>query len=142
MDRKQDCSTKYSLDKKLRGALTQSTIERCYICEKIHTVNSNIQDMKKDDLSQRRGRNSDIVEHTPVWIIDEEEFLLLVMKSHCHSKVLTHHPCLITLAEALGESDTSSTITTQLWKPCKSWWDAKSGKNPYLDCKNHRKRWR
>lgn len=31
---------------------------------------------------------------------------------------------------------------TQLWKPSRSWWEARSSKNPWIDPKNHVKRWR
>ena len=93
--------------------------------------------MNKDGFNTGQGR---AIGREQVWITDEEEFLLSVTKSHRQSEVLTHHPCVINLVEALGECD--SPWTTQLWKPGKSWWDAKSGKNPYLGPKTHRKRWR
>jgi hypothetical protein len=31
---------------------------------------------------------------------------------------------------------------TQLWKPSRSWWEAKSGKNPWIEPTSHNKRWR
>lgn len=31
---------------------------------------------------------------------------------------------------------------TQLWKPSRSWWEAKSGKNPWIEPNSHNKRWR
>lgn len=36
----------------------------------------------------------------------------------------------------------NSSSRTQLWKPSRSWWEARSGKNPWIDAKNHIKRWR
>lgn len=31
---------------------------------------------------------------------------------------------------------------TQLWKPSRSWWEAKNGKNPWIEPSSHNKRWR
>mmetsp|Transcript_59705 Transcript_59705/g.176917 ORF Transcript_59705/g.176917 Transcript_59705/m.176917 type:complete len:1342 (-) Transcript_59705:293-4318(-) len=35
-----------------------------------------------------------------------------------------------------------SNSRTQLWKPSRSWWEAKSGKNPWIEPSSHNKRWR
>jgi hypothetical protein len=35
-----------------------------------------------------------------------------------------------------------SAMRTQLWKPSRSWWEAKSGKNPWIEPSLHNKRWR
>jgi hypothetical protein len=36
----------------------------------------------------------------------------------------------------------NSSSRTQLWKPSRSWWEARSSKNPWIDPQNHVKRWR
>jgi hypothetical protein len=51
---------------------------------------------------------------------------------HGHGMAQTANP----LAE-LGGS-----MRTQLWKPSRSWWEAKSGKNPWIEPASHNRRWR
>jgi hypothetical protein len=55
---------------------------------------------------------------------------------------------LPTFHEAIGEKDivletiAGGTSKTQLWKPGRSWWEAKSGKNPWVEPVVHNNRWR
>jgi len=55
----------------------------------------------------------------------------------------------MTFPQAMGERDYDNSsqnsivgVRTQLWKPSRSWWEAKSGKNPWIEPKSHNKRWR
>lgn len=90
-------------------------------------------------------------------VVDEERWLL---SSLPHKP--TAAPSPTSFLEAIGEKtrhrsdlnpNDSSHCTpnplnvvmssrTQLWKPSRSWWEAKSGKNPWIEPRFHAKRWR
>ncbi len=93
-------------------------------------------------------------------VLDEEKFLLAAIASRTDEEMMIRD-CPASFAEAIGEVDSSSTndvcyqnghsenplsvlanSRTQLWKPSRSWWEAKSGKNPWIEPKLHNKRWR
>jgi hypothetical protein len=92
-------------------------------------------------------------------VLDEERFLLAVINNRTEEE-MEIRACPSTFAEAIGEIEpgisSESTLScqsdnplsvlaasrTQLWKPSRSWWEAKSGKNPWIEPKNHNKRWR
>lgn len=92
-------------------------------------------------------------------VLDEERFLLAVIANRSKEE-MEIRACPSTFAEAIGEIEpgisSESTLScqsdnplsvlaasrTQLWKPSRSWWEAKSGKNPWIEPKNHNKRWR
>lgn len=93
-------------------------------------------------------------------VIDEEKWLLAAIASRSQEEWMIRE-CPETFSEAIGESDilTSSVdgklnshsdnplsvvsaSRTQLWKPSRSWWEAKSGKNPWIEPSLHNKRWR
>lgn len=83
-------------------------------------------------------------------VIDEEQWLLSAIASRTvqetHSVV--NSDCPSTFLQAIGEKeyDPVQSVTghsrTQLWKPSRSWWEAKSGKNPWIEPTSHNKRWR
>jgi len=57
--------------------------------------------------------------------------------------------CPDTFLQAMGEKEYENPVAslagntrTQLWKPSRSWWEAKSGKNPWIEPSSHNKRWR
>jgi len=82
-------------------------------------------------------------------LLDEEWWLLSAMASRSPEEVALNHASALpsTFSEALGEKDSStsdsmSTSKTQLWKPGRSWWEAKSGKNPWVEPAVHNNRWR
>ena len=57
--------------------------------------------------------------------------------------------CPPTFSQAIGEKEYENPVhalsggnRTQLWKPSRSWWEAKSGKNPWIEPSSHNKRWR
>jgi hypothetical protein len=93
-------------------------------------------------------------------ILDEEEFLLASIASRKQDEILTC-PDSSCFQEAIGEegsqsegqsehsysesshSTTASSLSgNQLWKPKRSWWEAKSKKNPWIEPESHNMRWR
>ena len=83
-------------------------------------------------------------------LIDEEYFLLSAIASRTKEEVDSNQGVLLpSFAEAMGEivsnensSSVAGTSRTQLWKPGRSWWEAKSGKNPWVEPVVHNNRWR
>ena len=100
-------------------------------------------------------------------LIDEEKWLLRAISSRSVSEVENTRGSCPTFAQAIGEQDSVaaaddcssagggggsqqapnpmtdlSQSRTQLWKPSRSWWEAKSGKNPWIEPNSHNKRWR
>lgn len=97
-------------------------------------------------------------------LIDEEKWLLRAISSRSVSEIEYAGGSCPTFAQAIGEQDSIATddnsstgggsqqapnpmtdlsqSRTQLWKPSRSWWEAKSGKNPWIEPNSHNKRWR
>jgi hypothetical protein len=85
-------------------------------------------------------------------MIDEEKWLLAEVQKHhaaAESSSFDHHPdssCPATFRQAMGEKEYDLPPhlvgRTQLWKPSRSWWEAKSGKNPWIQPSLHNQRWR
>ena len=97
-------------------------------------------------------------------LIDEEKWLLasIANRSSQETAAITSTKCPATFLQAMGEKEydlitttattiannssnnttTTSVTRTQLWKPSRSWWEAKSGKNPWIEPSSHNKRWR
>jgi len=100
--------------------------------------------------------------HQPT--IDEERWLLHVISNRQttndkeeYTKASSQPPSPTSFLEAIGESATTqnnadtytpnplncvSHSRTQLWKPSRSWWEAKSGRNPWIEPRLHSRRWR
>jgi len=93
-------------------------------------------------------------------ILDEERFLLAAIESRGEDEMAIR-ACPSGFAVAIGEIEPSLSSEsmysngqtenplsvlkpskTQLWKPGRSWWEARSGKNPWIEPKHHNKRWR
>ena len=87
-------------------------------------------------------------------LIDQEDWLLDTINSSS-SDAFKPRVCPPGFAVAIGEEEPASaknndkpfenTIAdskTQLWKPSRSWWEARSGKNPWIEPNSHNKRWR
>ncbi len=84
-------------------------------------------------------------------LLDEEWWLMSAVASRTPDEVLINRSTklLPTFHEAIGEKDSvvpetaaGGTSRTQLWKPGRSWWEAKSGKNPWVEPVVHNNRWR
>mmetsp|Transcript_28267 Transcript_28267/g.43141 ORF Transcript_28267/g.43141 Transcript_28267/m.43141 type:complete len:846 (-) Transcript_28267:225-2762(-) len=80
-------------------------------------------------------------------LIDEERWLLMAIETRGETRS-NSAACPPTFLQAMGEREYENHLTslessrTQLWKPSRSWWEAKSGKNPWIEPKSHNKRWR
>ena len=167
---------KHPLTEKLRLELSQGTIDRCSIYSVIHGINTDIDEMVKNDKKHPgedlQDGNSALVravngparqhskqkdeDRTDLAVIDEETFLLWAIFSRSEDEITSHRACPSSFAEAIGESEplpvhdehTANPLNalassrTQLWKPSRSWWEAKSGKNPWIEPESHNKRWR
>ena len=84
----------------------------------------------------------------PNALIDEEAWLLQVVEER-DPEERTNTVCPPTFPQAMGEREYENPVQalsgqsrTQLWKPSRSWWEAKSGKNPWIEPSSHNKRWR
>mmetsp|Transcript_25394 Transcript_25394/g.59830 ORF Transcript_25394/g.59830 Transcript_25394/m.59830 type:complete len:915 (-) Transcript_25394:2718-5462(-) len=84
-----------------------------------------------------------------VALIDEEEWLLEAINTRNPDEIRSIKACPPTFLQAMGEREYENPLTslsngsrTQLWKPSRSWWEAKSGKNPWIEPNSHNKRWR
>ena len=77
-------------------------------------------------------------------LIDEEWWLISVIASRTPESIKNQSTEQPTFFEAMGEGDNDddSPSKTKLWKPSQSWWDAKSGKNPWVEPVVHDNRWR
>lgn len=83
-------------------------------------------------------------------LLDEEWWLMAAIASRTPEEVMINQSTklLPTFHEAIGEKDVvletiaGGTSRTQLWKPGRSWWEAKSGKNPWVEPVVHNNRWR
>jgi len=83
-------------------------------------------------------------------VIDEEEWLLSTIASREPAERQEQlRACPETFLQAMGEKEYENPVAslagntrTQLWKPSRSWWEAKSGKNPWIEPTSHNKRWR
>jgi hypothetical protein len=82
-------------------------------------------------------------------LIDEEQWLLDAIDARGSDESRSINACPATFPQAMGEREYENPVAslsngsrTQLWKPSRSWWEAKSGKNPWIEPKSHNKRWR
>jgi hypothetical protein len=84
-------------------------------------------------------------------VIDEEQWLLSTIATRAAQEVYSvcNSDCPSTFLQAMGEKEYDNPVQlvaghnrTQLWKPSRSWWEAKSGKNPWIEPSSHNKRWR
>lgn len=82
-------------------------------------------------------------------LIDDEQWLLDTIDAQGIDESRSIKACPPTFLQAMGERDYENPLAslsngsrTQLWKPSRSWWEAKSGKNPWIEPTSHNKRWR
>ena len=132
-----------------------------------HDQNCHVEEQKDEGSALVRAVNGPVRKSPPksgssveLAVIDEEKFLLAAIASRTEEEILIRD-CPQSFAEAIGESDALtvgdengltghsenplsvvSASRTQLWKPSRSWWEAKSGKNPWIEPTLHNKRWR
>lgn len=89
---------------------------------------------KKEDITMADGANTSNSDPQDVVLIDEEEWFLQIIQQHD-----TVSSSILNYRQAVGEEEVAR---TQLWKPHRSWWEAKSSKNPWVEPPLHNKRWR
>ncbi len=155
----------------LQRELSDALIDRVSFYAIIHDINKEASTMASNDDSGYNRNPDDLQEehdplivavngHPPkalipsssmvnVALIDEERWLLDTIDSRSDDESRSIKACPPTFLQAMGERDYENPLTslsngsrTQLWKPSRSWWEAKSGKNPWIEPKSHNKRWR
>lgn len=155
----------FYLHEDLKRDLSQDLINRVSFYGVLHDINKEATAMAENDfLSLRRVKSTDEVDEVfsplvvavngkpsrsrqalsmiEVALIDEEQWILSAVEAKGDNSSIAE--CPPTFLQAMGEReyDRSETTRTQLWKPSRSWWEAKSGKNPWIEPKSHNKRWR
>jgi len=136
----------FTLHESLMRNLTQAQLNRIsFYGAVIHDINKEATEMAGNDTSSFVDCNPDLA------LIDEEAWLINAIANR--SKEETgglQETCPNSFYEAIGEIECQSSnplsnlnsSRTQLWKPSRSWWEARSGKNPWIEPKSHNKRWR
>jgi hypothetical protein len=161
----------FHLHPSLQRDLSDALIQRVSFYAIIHDINKEANSMAaNDDSGFNRHAEELNEEYDPIVVavqgypktqinsttsmanaalIDEEQWLLDVIDARSSEESRTVNACPPTFSQAMGERDHENPLTslsngsrTQLWKPSRSWWEAKSGKNPWIEPKNHNKRWR
>ena len=152
----------FSLHSDLQQLLPQRLVERVSFYSVIHDINKEATAMAQNDGVQARegeaesplvrsvlGKpvSSSVTADTSVAVIDEESWLLSAIEGPETED--DSRQCPATFLQAMGEKEYENPVSslsggsrTQLWKPSRSWWEAKSGKNPWIEPASHNKRWR
>ena len=149
----------FVLHAELQLALTQACVNRVSTYGVIHDVNKEATAMSENDdawpeendplvvaalnttdaaMATANGKASTLSEQCQAALIDEETWLLQTMKESESTLASSSSSTDARFASAMGEVESK----TQLWKPSRSWWEAKSGKNPWMEPASHNKRWR
>ena len=159
----------FYLHPELRRELPQPLVNRVSFYGILHDVNKEATAMAAHDFAtfQRpksqeedeanscplvaavKGKNSvgrQCLSMAATALLDEERWLLSAIETR-GEEPRAAAACPPTFLQAMGEREyekpsTMETSRTQLWKPSRSWWEAKSGKNPWIEPKSHNKRWR
>ena len=138
----------FKLHHSLTKVLTQPQLNRIsFYGGIIHDINKEVSEMASNDTSNFVGQNLNSV------FIDEEQWLIdTIANRKKEEKSGLQDVCPSTFSEAIGEKDAEicdidpvsnlNSSRTQLWKPSRSWWEARSGKNPWIEPSYHNKRWR
>jgi hypothetical protein len=161
----------FKLHDDLKRDLSDALVDRVSFYAVIHDVNKEATTMASHDDSGYNRNPEDLQEEydplivavngypkepltssSPMFstaVIDEERWLLDTIDSRTMDESRSVNACPPTFLQAMGERDYENPLTslsngsrTQLWKPSRSWWEAKSGKNPWIEPKSHNKRWR
>lgn len=161
----------FHLHPSLQRDLTDALVQRVSFYAIIHDINKEAASMAANDDSGFNRSADDINEEydpivvavqgypknqingtssmVDVALIDEENWLLETIDARSMEETKSVKACPPTFPQAMGERDYENPLTslsnhsrTQLWKPSRSWWEAKSGKNPWIEPKSHNKRWR
>jgi hypothetical protein len=155
----------------LKRELSQALVNRVSFYGVLHDINKEATAMASNDDSGYNRLPEDMLEEydalvvavngfpqkllptstsmSKVALIDEERWLLEAIDARGLHESRSIQACPPTFHQAMGERDYENPLAslstgsrTQLWKPSRSWWEAKSGKNPWIEPKSHNKRWR
>jgi len=164
-------SLKFRLHPQLQRDMSDALVQRVSFYAIIHDINKEATSMAANDDSGYNRNPEEVnekydplimavsghprLEYTgsssmiKIALIDEEQWLLDAINSRNQEGSRSIKACPPTFLQAMGERDYENPLTslsngsrTQLWKPSRSWWEAKSGKNPWIEPKSHNKRWR
>eukprot|EP00546_Thalassionema_frauenfeldii_P012577 CAMPEP_0178906814 /NCGR_PEP_ID=MMETSP0786-20121207/7027_1 /TAXON_ID=186022 /ORGANISM="Thalassionema frauenfeldii, Strain CCMP 1798" /LENGTH=794 /DNA_ID=CAMNT_0020578549 /DNA_START=201 /DNA_END=2585 /DNA_ORIENTATION=+ len=168
-DIENDVVPPFRLHEDLARDLSPELVRRVSFYTVIHDINKEASNMASDDFAafgNVKSVDEDDESNTPLVmaakgqaipkqplsmsyaaVIDEERWLLraIAARGDTRSNSAT---CPPTFLQAMGEREYENSLSsfdssrTQLWKPSRSWWEAKSGKNPWIEPKSHNKRWR
>jgi hypothetical protein len=154
----------FTLHSDLQRELSQALVNRVSFYSVIHDINKEALAMAENDslsLKEDESESALVVAVTggslcatmkrtnaDVAVIDEETWLLSTIATRS-SEGRAVAACPPTFLQAMGEKEYENPVAslsngsrTQLWKPSRSWWEAKSGKNPWIEPSSHNKRWR
>lgn len=161
----------FYLHPKLKSDLSDALVDRVSFYAVIHDINKEATSMAaSDDSGYNRNPEEMREEYDPlvvavngppadalipsnsmirIALVDEERWLLDATESRSKEESRFINACPPTFLQAMGERDYENPLAslsngsrTQLWKPSRSWWEAKSGKNPWIEPTSHNKRWR
>jgi hypothetical protein len=161
----------FELHKDLKRDLSDALVDRVLFYSIIHDINKEASTMAgHDDSGYNRSPEDPQEAYDPLIVaingqpqepfpsstsiiqaavIDEERWLLETIDARGTDESRAVKACPPTFLQAMGERDYENPMTslsngsrTQLWKPSRSWWEAKSGKNPWIEPTSHNKRWR
>lgn len=161
----------FHLHPDLKRDLSQNLVNRVSFYEIIHDINKEANSMASNDFAALRMAKSmdeddevfsplvvavngrppmarQSLSMTECALIDEETWLLHAIEARSNEDRVSNASCPPTFLQAMGEREYENPLSslqksrTQLWKPSRSWWEAKSGKNPWIEPKSHNKRWR
>ena len=170
-DKKQKQLLPFRLHPQLQREMSDALVQRVCFYSIIHDINKEATSMAANDDSGynrnpdeanekfdplvRAAHGHPRLEYTGsssvirAALIDEEQWLLDAIESRSSDESRPINACPPTFLQAMGERDYENPLTslsngsrTQLWKPSRSWWEAKSGKNPWIEPNSHNKRWR
>lgn len=170
-DMKQKQFLPFRLHPQLQREMSDALVQRVCFYSIIHDINKEATSMaSNDDSDYNRNPNEANEKSDPLVraahghprleysssnsvirtaLIDEEQWLLDAIESRSPDEARSMNTCPPTFLQAIGERDYENPLTslsngsrTQLWKPSRSWWEAKSGKNPWIEPTSHNKRWR
>lgn len=162
---------RFDLHNDLKRELSDALVDRVSFYAVIHDINKEATAMaSNDDAGYQRNPEDLHEQYDPLVvavngqpkekfpasndtfkfaIVDEERWLLDAIDSRNSDETRAVNACPPTFLQAMGEREYENPLAslsngsrTQLWKPSRSWWEAKSGKNPWIEPKSHNKRWR
>jgi hypothetical protein len=170
LERSLDQKASFTLHEALQRDLSDSLVQRVSLYAIIHDINKEVVSMASNDDSGYNRTDEGSEDYDPLVaavngcpatpfigtssmltaaLIDEEQWLLDAVDARSGDETRSVNDCPPTFLQAMGEREYENPLSslsngnrTQLWKPSRSWWEAKSGKNPWIEPKCHNKRWR